>query len=250
MHIRNTQVIVLKRNPSGDTSLNVHVFSEEDGRIILVAKGARGMKSRWLGHLEPFSLLNVHYYDKPGRPWQLLQAVEIIDSFDRLKRQPPMLLYGSVILEILDRTQLDHSDPMIFRLLTHILKNMADGRVDAQYLYWYFCFIFLRLNGVGLNIRACSHCGNELSEAVFHIGDASFYCRSCHPAGQQEAIYSGEALHFLQHMEAQRIAGLKGVRMEKGMRNHFDGLFHQALTVHFDALRTLKSLSLLKILGD
>ena len=48
---------VLHRRPYRDTSLLLEVFSQEYGRLGLVARGAVSPRSRWKGLLQPFAPL-------------------------------------------------------------------------------------------------------------------------------------------------------------------------------------------------
>lgn len=44
-----------------ESSLLIDVFTQESGRISLIAKGVRRQKSQYLGHLRPFTPLNISY---------------------------------------------------------------------------------------------------------------------------------------------------------------------------------------------
>ena len=43
----------------GDTSIIADVFSESSGKISIMAKGAKNPKSKFFGHLLPFSALKI-----------------------------------------------------------------------------------------------------------------------------------------------------------------------------------------------
>ena len=43
----------------GDTSIIADVFSETSGKISIMAKGAKNPKSKFFGHLLPFSALKI-----------------------------------------------------------------------------------------------------------------------------------------------------------------------------------------------
>ncbi|MDZ7795734.1 MAG: recombination protein O N-terminal domain-containing protein [Candidatus Marinimicrobia bacterium] len=64
--LKNTLAFVLKINPKGETSSVVHAFSRDFGKLILIAKGARTSRSPFKGLFEPFSLLNIHFNEKPA----------------------------------------------------------------------------------------------------------------------------------------------------------------------------------------
>ncbi|MCP5419682.1 MAG: DNA repair protein RecO [Gammaproteobacteria bacterium] len=57
---------ILHRRPYRDTSLLVEIFTQEWGRLTLVARGARGPRSRWRGLLQPFKPLLLSWAGKGG----------------------------------------------------------------------------------------------------------------------------------------------------------------------------------------
>jgi len=250
MDIQKTQAVVIRRKDSGDSSLIVHVLTENNGRLILVAKGARSPKSKWRGSLEPYRLLEIQYYHKKDRPWQLLSSSEILENFSGISSSPDALLYAAVLQEIIDRSQLEEGDPLVFKLLLHIYRHLHEGLISPRFLHWYFIFIFLKLNGFALNIRHCSRCGKVLDRAVFNARDASLQCGECPGTIEGDYHLDRQSLHFLDHMEQQRVPGLADVSMHPTRMNQFDRLFWHALGVHFDNLQTMHSLKLLNILDS
>ena len=59
------KALLLRRIPYGDTSLVVHIITETHGRLSLMARGARRMKSPFRATLEPLYTLNLRW--RPGR---------------------------------------------------------------------------------------------------------------------------------------------------------------------------------------
>ena len=52
---------VLHRRPYSETSLLVDLFTEETGRLTVIAKGARAKRSAWKSVLQPFTPLHYLY---------------------------------------------------------------------------------------------------------------------------------------------------------------------------------------------
>ena len=48
----------------GDTSIIADIFTESSGKISIMAKGAKNPRSKFFGHLLPFSALNVIFTGK------------------------------------------------------------------------------------------------------------------------------------------------------------------------------------------
>ena len=55
---------VLHRRPYSETSLLVDLFTEETGRLTVIAKGARAKRSAWKSVLQPFTPLLLRWSGK------------------------------------------------------------------------------------------------------------------------------------------------------------------------------------------
>ena len=55
------EAFVIHSKPYKETSLLVTFFSNEDGKLSAIAKGAKRAKSKFSGNLEPFQLLQINF---------------------------------------------------------------------------------------------------------------------------------------------------------------------------------------------
>ncbi len=81
MSLQKTQAVVLKTQRLGETSKILTLYSQKFGKIKVVAKGARGLKSRFYGTLEPLNHISIVYYFKETRELQLLSQADICVKF-------------------------------------------------------------------------------------------------------------------------------------------------------------------------
>lgn len=68
MRVRNQECYVLRTIPHSESSLIVDVFTHHYGRISLMAKGARRLKSQFRGKIRPFQLSLVNWSGKTEIP--------------------------------------------------------------------------------------------------------------------------------------------------------------------------------------
>ena len=60
--ISTSKAIVLKTIKYGDTSLIIHVFTKEHGKIAFIVKGARKVKTKIKANIiQPLSILEIQY---------------------------------------------------------------------------------------------------------------------------------------------------------------------------------------------
>lgn len=139
MAIIQTRAFVIKTIPFQDTSLIVRIFTESHGKIAVIAKGARSLKSPFRGYLEQLSLLDVQFYYKPTRDIQTLGKIESVRRyFDGCTAIQPTIL-ATAVLECLDKFIRDrHEDAPVFELVLETLDFMDAQRTESAGAFLYF----------------------------------------------------------------------------------------------------------------
>lgn len=102
-----TPVYVLHTRPFRNTSLIVDLFSEQYGRVTVVAKSARGPKSRYQGKLQPFTFMLASWLG--SRELKSLGHIELNDAPLFLDDQA--LFCGFYLNELLIKL-LEKEDPL------------------------------------------------------------------------------------------------------------------------------------------
>ncbi|MFC1664901.1 DNA repair protein RecO [Pseudomonadota bacterium] len=103
MRIQNEPAILLHSRPYSESSLLLEVFSSNFGRLGLMAKGARRLKSRYRGQLSLFQPLLVSWSGKGELP--ILTGVELHGPLVELKGNPVYCGFylNELILKLLHR---------------------------------------------------------------------------------------------------------------------------------------------------
>jgi DNA repair protein RecO (recombination protein O) len=154
MAIIQTHAFVIKTIPFQDTSLIVRLFTESQGKIAVIAKGARSLKSPFRGMLEPVSLLDVQFYYKPTRDIQTLAKIEILENylFGCEEIQPAVI--AMAILECLDKFIRDHhEDRSVFALTVEALRTIDACRTAGAEVFLYFLIKMTDLMGYRIDFN-------------------------------------------------------------------------------------------------
>lgn len=106
MAIHTTEAIILKREDRGESDRLYTVFSQNFGKVKVLAQGIRKIKAKLLGHLEPFNLvwlemvtkrngqigvttaLTLKEFLKTPLPGQVALAFKCSDLIDKLLVEP------------------------------------------------------------------------------------------------------------------------------------------------------------------
>ena len=152
------KALLVRRIPYSDTSLICHFFTEQHGRIALMARGARRPKSSFRASLEPLYALHISW--RPGRTGMgTLTDVQRGPSL----LQPVQVLDGQELLAIASRL-FQEGDPQGYNELTAALHMLA--KRDQQGL---LASVWQLLDHAGWlgDLSHCWHCSVPVEGSMF-----------------------------------------------------------------------------------
>ena len=136
--IIRTEAVVLRSLDYGETSQIVTLFTREKGKLGVMAKGARRLKSSFGATLQPMAYTQVVFYYKPTRTLQTLSESSHVESFHSLRRDLKSITVGLRIVELVDALmEEEDAQPEVFALLVRTLRRLdiAETRVTNLWLY-------------------------------------------------------------------------------------------------------------------
>ncbi len=151
---------VLHTRKYRNTSMIVEAFTRENGRLSLVAKGARQSRSPMYSVLQPFSPLHM-VWGGAGEMGSLYTA-ELAGEVGRLKHDA--IYCGLYVNELLVRLLHRHDPhPELYDVYGRCLANIING-VDVEVYLRYFEADLLESMGYGLNLQAVVDSGESVRE--------------------------------------------------------------------------------------
>ena len=100
--IVTTEAIVLRRRKQGDTSKILTLYTKAFGKLNVIAKGAREVKSKFGASLETFTHATVVFYRKEHRDLHLLSKAETIESNSQISKSLEKIEQAMAIIELVD----------------------------------------------------------------------------------------------------------------------------------------------------
>ncbi|MCL5947871.1 MAG: DNA repair protein RecO [Actinobacteria bacterium] len=168
--------IVLKTMRLGEADRIVTFMTEEHGKVRAVAKGVRKTTSKFGGRLEPVGHLSIMCWK--GRDLDIVQQVQVLDSFRAIKEDYERLSQAAGMLEAVDKLSLEHhADGALYKMLLGALKVVESG--NASMARGAFYFKALALEGTAPVVRACANCGAEDGLVAFNILQGGLLCSNC-----------------------------------------------------------------------
>ena len=136
-NILKTEAVVLKKRLLLNQDLLVVLFSESQGKIVVIAKGARKITSKRLPHLETANLINVILNKRKERLY--LQESRLISGFSQLKadekKVTDLYQFFYVIERLLPENQ---KEEQVYHLVKLFLIEMSKLKETQGLLTDYF----------------------------------------------------------------------------------------------------------------
>ena len=168
----NDAALLLRRIPYSETSLVCHFLTENHGRIVLMARGARRAKSAFRASLAPLHELQVSW--KEGRS----DMGTLLD----VQRHQPLLsesksLSGLEMLALASRLYQD-GDPEGYAQTRHAL-GLLEARAETEGTHA-ACWYLLHAAGWIGDLSHCWQCGEPVDgQADMHWHQALLRCAAC-----------------------------------------------------------------------
>src|SRR2546422_731128 len=98
--VYRAEAVVLRRLSFGETDRVVTLFTRDRGKLSVVAKGARGPRSRLAGSTEPFTYFNGLL--AVGQNLDVLTQSEVVNAFSGIRKDLEKIGYASFFVEVVD----------------------------------------------------------------------------------------------------------------------------------------------------
>lgn len=160
--IIKTTGIVLNVQRWRETSKLVTIFTEDYGKLIFLAKGARRLKSQFGGALEVFNRCVVIFYHSERKTIYTLSSAYLLEDFSSLK-SITKFIPGYELLEIILRgTKLEEPSFKLYNLLLSALRILnQNNRFISKHLQSFLASYYLKaisILGYRPELNQCVKC--------------------------------------------------------------------------------------------
>ncbi|MBT7782629.1 MAG: DNA repair protein RecO, partial [Anaerolineae bacterium] len=178
------------------------LYTKQRGKIRAVAKGARKLRSRKGGHLQPFTHISLQLARTKG-PY-LITQVESINAFLPLRGDLHLTGNASYLLELLDRFTYDEEEknPSIFSLLLNSLSRLAENH-DTWLVIRYYEMRLLDYLGFRPQLFHCANCETEIKaeNQFFSAVQGGVLCPQCGVGQASARSVSIDEIKYLRHFQ-------------------------------------------------
>ncbi len=207
--IRSSPAIVLRSWAYGESDKIVSFLTRDFGKIRGIAKGAKRSRKRFLNVLEPFTLVQLRFHERPHSPLAFVHACDWVYVFRAIARDLAKIAHASYLVEITDELTRDGDDSLsLFEHLRAGLRFLEENAASPEYLTA-FELTLLRLAGFQPILEQCQRCGRAPGgddgqwnvRWGFSPADGGVLCRDCRDYRREAVPLSAEALGVLIHIQ-------------------------------------------------
>ena len=243
--IIKTNAIVLRSIPYSDTSIIAKLFTEEYGKISIIAKGAWKPKKSFGNMLDPMKHISIQYYHKDSRNIQILKDINLIKQFSIIRSKLKRIILGQIIIEILDRSTIESSPmPILYRLCWRVLYKMNDPAINCKVLFLFYLYQMTIQLGFMQNFDTCYKCNNNLKQAFINLIAGELVCSECK---EQSKIYiSSEGLHSLRLLQSQHLDRIQDITISNKTLYNTTIFLKKFCLFHIEGLQNINSFNIIK----
>lgn len=164
IHYR-TQGLILKKEDLGEADRLFTIYTKDFGRLEILGKAVRKIKSKLRGGAELFYLSEIEFIQ--GKTYKTLTDASLIENFKNIRRDLEKLTVGYQISEVFNKlVKKEEEDKEIWNLLNETFEKLNNPNLKLKapkLLYYYFLWNLLSILGYQPELYNCSICQKNLS---------------------------------------------------------------------------------------
>lgn len=244
--IHGIEGLVIRGYRMSESSKVVVLYTHENGKLRLVAKGARRPKSKFGASLEPITLGHYVYYSRENRDLQTLSEGDIRHPFFGIKRSYRRVVFASVVCELLDHMTADEDrNPLLYSAALDSLRWMEvipEGSLELP--LWYFQLKAAAALGYRPHLSGCVQCGIRITGCRVRFSPAlgGTVCDRCANSG---VALNYMTLQLLEQLQVGRPDRIDISRFTEVDRMEGRNALRSFLAHHIENSRRLRALEFL-----
>lgn len=151
MNQLTTEGIILSRTDFGEADRIITMLTADKGKLRLVARGVRRMKSKLAGGIELFSVSHITYIKGRG-DLDTLISTRLQRHYEHIVKDINRTMLGYDLIKLLNKATEDEPEPEYFGLLQQSFEALDDPQIDLALVRLWFAMQLIRLGGHSPNL--------------------------------------------------------------------------------------------------
>lgn len=169
--------IVLKSLDYGESHQIIRVFSQQGGKISLMARGSKKPRSRLRAVTEPLTEATFLFFQGSGMG--TLSQADVINPHASLRSDLLATAYSAYWLDLLDQlSEEKEPQPLLYRRLSQLLTLLEEQR-DPEILTRIWELNLLTIAGYKPIVEHCTNCHRTGLPMRFSLALGGYLCADC-----------------------------------------------------------------------
>ena len=206
-----TPAVVLRSWPYGESDKIVRLLTESRGKVTGIAKGAKRSRKRFANSLEPFSLVNLCFQERPHGGLVFILSADLAFAYKQLATSLEKITLASYLVEITDGlTGEGDESALVFKHLKNgLLFLESSGAAPLEFLIL-FELKLLQLAGYQPALDRCKSCAVTHGEHrgarwYFSPAEGGILCGACGQSKKNILPLGAEALAALKRLQEEEL---------------------------------------------
>jgi DNA repair protein RecO (recombination protein O) len=197
--------LVVRTTDWSETSRIATIWTREFGKVRVLAKGGRRLKSNFESALDLLTLCSIVLLRKSSGTLDLLTEAQVVRRFPELRRQLPALYAATYVAELLGEGTEDYDPhPALFDEAVRTLETLGAAGNQTGACLARFELTFWRELGYEIVLEKCVACEGAVTgiDLAFGPGQGGVLCGNCRSGHRQARNLSPRAWQALRELSA------------------------------------------------
>lgn len=178
MKIEKLKGIIINDTNYSESSKILHVITEEHGKIGILSKGCRNLKSKLRSVSAKLTYGYFHvYYKEDGL--STLISVDVINDFNNIKTNLEKIGYVTYLLDLTNQVLKENDNKDIFNILISGLEKI-ETNFDPMIITNIIELKYLDFLGVMPILDKCAVCGSDKKIVTISSDHGGYICVNCY----------------------------------------------------------------------
>lgn len=180
-----TTGIILARTDYGEADRIITVLTPDHGKLRLMAKGVRRVKSKLAGGIELFSTSHITFIEGRGEIGTLISS-RLIKYYNTIVKDIDRVQLGYELIKSLNKATEDEPEPEYYKLLEQGFAALDDPSINLELIRVWFQAQLLRQAGHTPNLQTDTN-DRKLNAETSYNFDAEAMTFAPHDSGKYNA---------------------------------------------------------------
>ncbi|MCM3746357.1 DNA repair protein RecO [Paenibacillus pasadenensis] len=230
--IYRVEGIVIRSTDYGEGNKIVTLLTDSAGKVGIMARGAKKVRSRHTSLVQPFTYGEFVYFRNAGLGQ--LNAGEIMESNHRLREDIELSAYAAYAAELCDRAfQDEEAGAYLFHQLKACYDALREGK-DAAIVIHLFEMKILEAAGYAPQLETCVGCGSDQGPYRLSPQSGGILCRRCISRDPAAMLLEEGTYKLLRLFSAIDLRRLGSIQVRPNTRQQLKTALRSLMDTHLD----------------